>query len=102
MGKVLHFRFETALSNNIGDKVVREVFLCMSLLLVAWAVGAEIMLILGGSSMDRARSEKEDLINSQNFFIRRFSRVLYWVLENRTFVGMAGVGLFLAATFFGR
>ena len=81
---------------------MREVFLCVSLLLVAWAVGAEIMLILGGSSMDRARSEKEDLINSQNFFTRNLSRVLYWVLENRPFVGIAGVVLFLTATLFGR
>jgi hypothetical protein len=79
-------------------ELVADLLLTSSLVLLVWAGFAPIALLLGGSSIERAESERDRNLGHPNLAHRLVSAMLYFTLDHRPLIGVAG-GIGLAVYF---
>ncbi len=67
------------------------------LLLIVFAFGLEVILLMGYSNYEDMMQSKDQLLNSSNSFDRVTAKVLYALVEYRLLIGYLGiVGLMLS------
>ena len=64
---------------------------CVSLLVIIFSIGFEVILVMGYSSIDELKMQRPKLLYSNSLIERLFSKCFFWASDNRPLLCVFGV-----------